>query len=599
MLLRPRLVLRTSLPTLRSLPITAHQRPSLRHPARQLKTRAFEYATSSDPPTGGGGPSGPSGGGAGFEFDVRQGVEAETWPGFTLRSPKQLVQYLDQYVIGQERAKKILAVAVFNHYNRVRANLSSSFDGEADDAFFSPSELNTSGMPGVPGTGTPFASPLLYPHLQPRRPYIQQRVPQPTFDKSNVLVIGPTGTGKTLLARTLARVLDVPFAMSDATTFTQAGYVGEDVESCIQRLLQAANWDVNRARVGIVCIDECDKIARRLSDGNSKDVSGEGVQQALLRMLEGSLVTVSSGGSATSHSPPPPGAASDLSPGNPAVGRVGRRTREGLPGHANKAENYQIDTSNILFILSGAFVGLDKVVRQRVAKGSIGFDAPLTRGSHDGKETKVSKEEVGKQFIPFFTPNDEANEFDLMDLVEPSDLVKYGFIPEFISRLPVLATLQHLPPRLLLRVLTEVRNSLVSQYAALFSYSGAEMRFTSEALWEVALAAEKKGTGARALRGIMENVLLEAMYDVPGSSVRYVLITPAVVRSERQAFYWSRGEGNLFWSALAEEEMKWAEGRGKEFIEEDTAASSASEQGQEESESIKPLRAAAGGSNIP
>ncbi|KZO92561.1 ClpX, ATPase regulatory subunit [Calocera viscosa TUFC12733] len=499
----------------------------------------------------------------------------------------QLVQFLDSYVIGQETAKKILAVAVFNHYNRVRANL-SAFDAESEEAFFNAEEA-------APANPTPFSSPLLYPQMQARRAYIQQRVPQPTFEKSNVLIIGPTGTGKTLLARTLARVLDVPFAMSDATTFTQV-YVGEDVESCIQRLLQAANWDVNRARVGIVCIDECDKIARRQSDGNSKDVSGEGVQQALLRMLEGSLVTVS-GGSAAPPPPPAAGAPSDLAPGTPGLGRAGRRTREGLPGHAGKAESYQIDTSNILFILSGAFVGLEKVVRQRVSKGSIGFDAPLTKAVVEGNDNKISKDVVGKAFLPFFTTNDDAKEFDLMDLVESTDLVKYGFIPEFISRLPVTAVLHHLPPRLLLRVLTEVRNSLVSQYAALFSYSGAEMRFTSEALWEVALAAEKKGTGARGLRGIMENVLLEAMYEVPGSSVRYVLVTSAVVRNERKAFYWSRGEGNLFWSALAEEETKWSEGKGKEFIQEDTvqAAEPVVEEVEEEA---KPLRAA-GGSNIP
>ncbi|KZT53862.1 ClpX, ATPase regulatory subunit [Calocera cornea HHB12733] len=577
------LLLRHRACPLRALPTTVHRR----HP-RLLRTRAFEYATndSNQSGGGGGGPGGP--GGAGFEFDVRGGVEGEDWPGFSLRSPKQLVKFLDSYVIGQERAKKILAVAVYNHYNRVRANL-SSYDAEAEEAFFLQADA-----PSV--NATPFSSPLQYPQIQPRRAYIQQKVPLPTFEKSNVLMIGPTGTGKTLLARTLARVLDVPFAMSDATTFTQAGYVGEDVESCIQRLLQAANWDVNRARVGIVCIDECDKIARRQADGNSKDVSGEGVQQALLRMLEGSLVTVS-GNSAAPQPPSASGAPSDLAPGTPGVGRSSRRTREGLPGHAGKAESYQIDTSNILFILSGAFVGLDKVIRQRVAKGSIGFDAPITKATSEGNENKVSKDLVEKAFLPFFTPNEEVNEFDLMDLVEAGDIVKYGFIPEFISRLPVTSVLHHLPPRLLLRVLTEVRNSLVSQYAALFSNSGAEMRFTSEALWEVALAAEKKGTGARGLRGIMENVLLEPMYDVPGSSIRYVLITAEVVRGARAAFYWSRGEGNLFWNALAVEENKWAQGKGKEFEQED-AAQTAGSGGEGAAEEAKPLRAA-GGSNLP
>ncbi|KAG8218434.1 P-loop containing nucleoside triphosphate hydrolase protein [Butyriboletus roseoflavus] len=347
---------------------------------------------------------------------------------------------------------------------------------------------------------------------------------------------GPTGSGKTLLARTLARVLDVPFSVSDATSFTQAGYVGEDVEMAIQRLLQAANWDPARASSGIVYIDEVDKIARKASSTGiegSRDVGGEGVQQALLRMMEGSVITVQ-------------GKSSGLESAPSAAGEG--RSRPGTRGQSPappRPDTYNIDTSNVLFILSGAFVGLDTVVKRRVSKGSIGFTATLA--------PKDDETESGG-FLPFFTPNRRLLH-NILDLVEPSDLVKYGFIPEFISRLPSITTLAPLTIPDLRRILTEVRGSLVSQYTALFGYSGVEIRFTSAALDQICRKASERGGGARGLRGIMEALLLEPMYEVPGSTVRYVLINEEVVLGKKQAMYWSRGEGPAFWAALASEEQ--------------------------------------------
>ncbi|THH20135.1 hypothetical protein EW146_g1158 [Bondarzewia mesenterica] len=409
-------------------------------------------------------------------------------PAAGLATPRQLVQYLDEYVVGQKNAKKVLSVAVFNHYNRVRANL-RALETEEDNAEWE--ELTTKDL----HSGVVPAQLQPHPRRLPPVPStpIQPHFSAPPFEKSNVLVLGPTGSGKTLLARTLARVLDVPFSVSDATSFTQAGYVGEDVDMCIQRLLQAANWDLHRASTGIVYIDEVDKIARKSGAGGmegSRDVGGEGVQQALLRVMEGSVITVPAKGPAV--------------PGPGVSGGEGRSRSSNRNSPTPKPDMYQIDTSNVLFILSGAFVGLENIIKRRVAKGSIGFTANLSSSS----------EESNTGYMPFFTSNRGASP-NLFDQVEPADLIKYGFIPEFISRLPSMTTLSPLTPIDLRRILTEVRGSLISQYTALFSCSGVEIR---------------------------------------GSSIRYVLINEAVVRGDSPALYWSRGDSTGFWSTWTEEE---------------------------------------------
>nr|ODN80224.1 ATP-dependent Clp protease, ATP-binding subunit ClpX [Cryptococcus depauperatus CBS 7841] len=626
----------------------------------------------------------------------------------TIRCPKDLYSYLSQYIIGQDRAKRILSVAVFNHYQRTGHRISPSIEPELASVQrtqsspaalkpaspYSPSPRNspsrhlisTSGDRSsntkacgtkeytrsdwdsigtessrnrtedvTIATGAGGADPTLthdlltlrsreghwarYGYFDSRPPAlpsllsktgksrkadasfesgasasnevsavsshnflkgrtqtsssnvdVKERVKDfpvnGTFnvqakedvliEKSNVLMVGPTGTGKTLMAKTLAGILDVPFTSCDATTYTQAGYVGEDVETCVLRLLQASNFDVDRTEIGIIHIDEVDKLARRGggeagSWGSGRDVGGEGVQQALLRLLEGTTLTLSAkppttasstlgppgssntggrGGSDNSGGPNIPRAENEAAfsdppgwdPNNPMSRGLGSKkgVREGLPGFngggnpGSKGDTFLVDTSNILFVLSGAFVGLETIVNRRLGKGSIGFGAPLF-------------EPTTSEF------NQDSSVNPLKDL-STTDLATYGLIPEFVGRLPIISTLNPLSIDDLVRILMEPKNALIKQYMSMFEKYGSELRFTNKAIQEVAREGLQRGGGARGLRGVLEEVLLDSMFEVPASSVRYCLITEAVARKAQPAQYFSRGQRVSFLRAIEEED---------------------------------------------
>ncbi|KAJ5820415.1 hypothetical protein N7474_006006 [Penicillium riverlandense] len=494
-------------------------------------------------------------------------------------TPKVLKQYLDQFVVGQDRAKKVLSVAVYNHYQRVQ-ELQRRDEEAAEllakqqrrDALEShPLEAEFPGQQRTVGLSSSSKSRQAAP-LDPTET-VDASAPQ--LDKSNILLLGPSGVGKTLMAKTLARVLSVPFSISDCTPFTQAGYIGEDAEVCVHRLLAAADYDVEQAERGIIVLDEMDKIAAaKVSHG--KDVGGEGVQQALLKIIEGTTVQVQAKSEKNPRATSPP----NTYPANSPLGNASFQP-SGQGHTSQKGEVYNVRTDNILFICSGAFVGLHKVIMDRISRGSIGFGQPVRSatspsngrpGSSDTSHTEPlpivpgsEEEALYKKHLPFFTsaspstPGSEPTYFNALDLLTPSDLQSYGFIPELIGRLPVTAALSSLTQPLLLRILTEPRNSLLAQYTTLLSLSGIELRFTTPALHKVAANAFKMGTGARALRTEMETILSDAMFEAPGSSIKFVLVTQAVAERQEKPIYLARGQGGRFHAMISAEESQWEE----------------------------------------
>ena len=397
-----------------------------------------------------------------------------------------------------------------------------------------------------------------------------------TIDKTNILLLGPSGVGKTLMAKTLARILAVPFIMSDCTPFTLAGYIGEDSEICVQRLLAAADYDVAAAERGIICLDEIDKISTaKVSHG--KDVGGEGVQQALLKIVEGTTLHIQAKQEKSSRSP---GSGNTYPTNSPLSGgsmSPSRSTSSGnnTTGGSSKSETYSVRTDNILFIFAGAFVGLQKTILNRIAKGSIGFGSPIrsSSASSSGKpsdsnifvEPGSEESKLFEKHLPFFTTSTpgELSSYNPLDLVEPTDLQTYGLIPELVGRIPVSAALSALDEEALVRVLTEPRNSLIKQYEQLFQLSGVELRFTRGALRAVAKSALGMGTGARGLRTVCERLLTETMFEAPGSSIKYVLITEKVARRETAPVYLARGQQHRFHALLAEDEEEWERRNGE------------------------------------
>ncbi|CAF9933136.1 MAG: hypothetical protein ALECFALPRED_005488 [Alectoria fallacina] len=501
-------------------------------------------------------------------------------------TPKALKKHLDNFVVGQERAKKVLSVAVYNHYQRIQESQRREDEEHKILQQQLRREMAESHPMGDEYPGHPQAIPLNPPSSGVGAAPILDASPL-TLEKANILLLGPSGVGKTLMAKTLARVLAVPFSMSDCTPFTQAGYIGEDAEICVQRLLAAANYDVAAAERGIICLDEIDKISTaKISHG--KDVGGEGVQQALLKIIEGTTLQIQAKQEKSARAPGSPN--SGFPTNSPLSGGMMGGPSSTSSGSGNtssgpsKAETYNVRTDNILFVFAGAFTGLQKMVMNRIAKGSIGFGSPirsasssssLSSGGQDSTISVKTGSEESKLFekhLPFFAPQSPdqpaLTEYNPLDLVEPTDLQTYGLIPELVGRIPVSAALTALDEDALMRVLTEPRNSMIKQYEQLFQLSGIELRFTRGALREVAKSALNMGTGARGLRTVCERLLTETMFEAPGSSIKYVLMTEAVAQRKSAPIYLARGQQHRFEQIIAAEEEEW-DAKTKKDLEKD------------------------------
>ncbi|KAF1961152.1 P-loop containing nucleoside triphosphate hydrolase protein [Byssothecium circinans] len=494
-------------------------------------------------------------------------------------TPRKLKEHLDQFVVGQDYAKTVISAAVYGHYLRIReleaqeqkeARLEEQRQRQAMARRHAVEDENEGQQPDMYVVSSRAPPPL--------DPQSIQDMSRLQIEKSNVLMLGPTGCGKTLMTKILAWALHVPYSTSDCTPFTQSGYIGEDAESCVARLLAAANYDVDAAERGIIVLDEIDKIAG-VKVAHGKDVGGEGVQQSLLKIIEGTTLQISvkaERSSTSSKSPNLSGASSGFSSSNPLDGPRSPVSGSGSLSPGGKPEVVNVRTDNILFICTGAFVGLEKIVLNRKAKGGLGFGARIRAsqpesGKHDTILSDADVVAFSKD-MPIYIPIEpeapvayagqskyREEEYNVLNYAEPSDLRTYGMIPELIGRIPNVCAVSALDEEALVRVLTEPKNSLIRQETALFLADGIDLRFTSASLREIAKKANAMGTGARGLKAVMERLLLSSKFETPGSTVKHILVTQEAAQLKRAPLLFHAGQSQAFENTYAQAEDEWQE----------------------------------------